>query len=200
MFAELSNRQLPDNVYINPEIIEKARYTGTLVQGIVSNISFSLSEFVFKYFMVLSGRTIFYSDMSVDDLERLQPRWANLDEMKTGVPRIASAWLRPVFARTKLGVHYLRAHCPLTTSAHEGLCFSYNVSARIIKFINNNLDIAEDIYATKTVVEEFSLQTIAIHERDETNLDYGFIYIGHGTTEVCDYKIKDRYVRKIAWE
>ena len=138
--------------------------------------------------------------MSVTDLERLQPRWANLEEMKTGRPAVASAWLRSRFARTKLGIHYLRAQCPLTTSAHEGLCFPYNVAARIRKFINNNLDIAEDLYATKTVVEEFSLQTIAIHERDEANLDYGFVYIGHGTTEKCDYKKKDRYVRKIAWD
>ena len=64
MFHELNKLELPNNVFINPEIINKARFHGSLTHGIVSNMNYAIHHFDFKYFLILSGRTIFYKKMT----------------------------------------------------------------------------------------------------------------------------------------
>ena len=58
MFNELKKIKLPKNIFINPEIINKKRYHGSLTHGIISNMRFAnkLCNFTiyFEYF------TIFY--------------------------------------------------------------------------------------------------------------------------------------------
>lgn len=52
MYKLLKDMVLPSNIYINDDIIEKQRCTGTLAQGIVSNIRYSIKNFNFDYFII----------------------------------------------------------------------------------------------------------------------------------------------------
>ena len=63
MFEELSKKTFPNNVYINPEIINKKWAHGSLTHGIVSNMEYA-KRFDYKYFLILSGRTIFYRKLN----------------------------------------------------------------------------------------------------------------------------------------
>jgi hypothetical protein len=80
MFHELQKMEFPSNIFINPIIINKKRFHGSLTLGIISNMSFALENMIFKYFIVISGRTMFYKKMSLENLDVLQKKWSNLDE------------------------------------------------------------------------------------------------------------------------
>ena len=52
MYNKLIYTILPPNVLINNVVINKERFTGTLTQGIYSNIQYAIEHFIFKYFIV----------------------------------------------------------------------------------------------------------------------------------------------------
>ena len=70
IFNELNNIDLPKNIHINPEIIKKERFTGTITKGIISNMYYSINNFNFKYFLILSGRTVFYKKIGLENLDK----------------------------------------------------------------------------------------------------------------------------------
>jgi len=202
MYKELTAMKLPENVYINPEVIDKSFPkvpNGRLTKGIVSNMRYATENFSFRHIIILSGRTVFYRKMALDDLNRLTRRWSSMEERKASQiqPFENRDWIWPRFRNTQLAKYYLERGYRLEGSAHEGLCFSENVVRNIVKFLHAHPDIYEDLCNFHAGVEEFSLQTIASNEVDEENMEYGFSYIGHGVKEVCDVTMKDRYTCKI---
>jgi hypothetical protein len=80
MFKELLSIKLPDNIFINPEIIEKRRDHGSIIHGIVSNMNFALQNFSFKYFLILSGRTILYRELQTKNLDSQCKKWYSKEE------------------------------------------------------------------------------------------------------------------------
>lgn len=198
-----STIDMEHNVYLNPEILEKKRYHGSLTQGIVSNMKYSLEHFKFKYFVVLSGRTIFYRPINIQQFDSYfeKKKWKDLQERETvrGGAFPFMDWKWPSLKKTKLAKYYIDRNYTLIGEVHEGMCMSYNVIKNIVKFVDNNIEIINDLYNFNDCVEEFSLHTIASNEYDINNLEYGFIYIGNGSSEKCDYNDKDKYTRKISF-
>jgi hypothetical protein len=62
---------LPDNVYINPTIINKRLYHGSIAQGIYSNMVYALQHFKFNYFLVCSSRNFFENNLTIEKLNNL---------------------------------------------------------------------------------------------------------------------------------
>jgi len=241
MFHELNKIQLPNNVFINHEIINKARFHGSLTNGIVSNMNYAIHHFVFEYFLILSGRTIFYKKMTLENLYILNKKWNSIEEMQTTqksefnnmdtliigclgllndenwkiieenkknkknkvIQKIdgwwPDGWYWPYFKNTKLAQYYLNNGYRLECSYHEGLCFSYNVVNNILNFFNRNLEIKDDLFNFYCCVEEFALQTISHNEVDETNLEYGFSFIGQAncSPEYYDFERENTYLYKV---
>jgi hypothetical protein len=198
----LKTKVLPNNVYLNPQRINKKKLHGSLTKGIVSNMVYALQFFDFKYFIILSGRTIFYRQLtSVSDLERLQKKWTSLQERKVRMvgPPPENVWHWQSFKQTLLAQHYLKLGYTLHASAHEGLVFSGQVCRNVVSFLLQHKVIACNLFEHAWCVEEFGLQTIASNECNAQNLQYGFIYIGNGVDEEVDFTAKDKYTRKIAY-
>ena len=202
MYDTLSKNQILDkNIYLNPEIIEKKRYHGSLTQGIVSNMKYALDNFEFKYFLVISGRTIFYRPITIEilDVYFKTKKWSSLEEMKKvrSGQFTTNEWKWESLKQTKLAKYYIDNNYTLICEAHEGICFSYNVTKNIVEFLKNNLEITNDLYEFNDCVEEFSIQTIGSTECDVDNLEYGHVYIGNGSGNKFDSTNIDIYTRKI---
>ena len=198
MYYILTHISLPANVVINPEIIEKKRYDGSVTRGFVSNMEYALKTFNFRFFIVLSARTIFYKQLDLENLNRLQPKWANMEEREHICVRTftSNEWHWPTFKQTDVARHYLKRGYRLWISAHEGLCISVCVCRNIIAFFNKYPRIRDNLFHYKYCVEEFALQTIATNEVDP-NLEYGFLDLGHGVSDNYDPHATNKYTRKI---
>ena len=201
MYDLLSDTTLDNNIYLNPEIIQKSRYHGSLTRGIVSNMKYALDNFDFKYFVVMSGRTIFYRSITIDKFHSYfeKNKWSSLEEKESNIHGEFpfTDWKWPSFKNTKLAKYYMNNNYKLYSQAHEGVCFSYNVTKNIVLFLQNNLEIAEDLYNYNDCVEEFSLNKISSNECNINNLEHGFVYLGNGSGEGYNGNDHDRYMCKI---
>ena len=80
----------------------------------------------------------------------------------------------------------------LHKSAHEGVVLSYEASRAVKTFLEQHRNIAEDLTAFPSCVEEFGLQTIAANESDD-----GFLYVGNGVGDDYNAQAEDLFTRKI---
>jgi hypothetical protein len=184
MYNELKNKDLKlDNIiFINNEIINKKRFHGSLFHGIYSNIKYSLKNFNFKYFFILSSRNIFFQDIDILRLENL----FNLKDPPTQIDSLTydytdeSKWYHWVYIKhTKLAQYYMNKRANLYNSPHEGLVIKKSGCEVIYNFLNTHNHIKKDLFNTNTVSEEFALQTILKNETDDKtpllSLNYGSI-------------------------
>jgi hypothetical protein len=202
MFDILQDKKLEDNIHINPEIIEKSRFHGSLTRGIVSNMKYALENFKFSYFIILSGRTIFYRDLDIEKFKNYFSKkiWSSVEDMDINRQGFLDyrEWHWSSLIHTKLAQYYIYRNYKLAScGAHEGVCFSYNVAKNIIIFVENNPEIADDLYNFNHCVEEFSIHTISENEYDINNMEHGFVYIGNGPNNDWDQNNLDLYTRKI---
>ena len=206
MYNELKNITLPNYVYINPHVINKKRFHGSLFHGIVSNMNYSVNNFEFKYFLILSARTFFYKTLITNNLNTQLKVWNNIDEMKNNRIKIFnkdkwSYWpTTPAMLETKLIKYYLNLGYTPNKDAHEGMCFSNNVVSNILNFLSQNTEIRDELYNYEACVEEFALQTISYNEINLSNLEYGYINIGNGETNNYDKNAVNLYTKKIDYD
>jgi hypothetical protein len=204
MFNELKNKQLSNNVLINPEIMNKIYHHGSITNGIVSNMEYAKKiNLNYKYCIILSGRTVFYTKMNITDLDKLNKRWDNIEDrdivQKGDFPYMNWHW--PQYKCTLLAKYYLDKGYILFGCAHEGLCFSYNVVNNILNFLDDHLEIKNDIFNYNFILEEFALQTISAIEVNPSNLEYGYFNISHGTGDgFTNHSENNLYVYKIGFE
>jgi hypothetical protein len=192
MFRELSKRILPSNVYINPTIINKCRANGSLTHGIFSNMVYA-KRFNYKYFLVISGRTIFYRALS--DLDMLNDKYKNINNLELTQKEFTDhGWHWHDFNQTLLAKNYASLGYKLYASYHEGVCFTIEHVNAIIHFLNSNQEIKDDLFTFQCCVEEFSLQTIATNETKT-----GFMYIGNGCGENYNEDDINKYTKKILY-
>lgn len=209
MYKLLKDIVLPFNIYINDNIIEKKRCTGTLAQGILSNIRYSIKNFNFDYFIILSSRTFFYNIININNLisqqifcnedieEFKQTRAKSNDIEKLHTIYDMSYW-KPFHFTSKLVEYYYNNNGLIYGSPHEGLTFTSNVAFNIINFLDNHKDIEDDIYKLNSPAEEFALQTIAMNHINEDNREYGFLDIGNGTdTQHVPPTVMNKYTYKV---
>ncbi len=74
MFNELNKNIIIDDkikIIINPEIINKRRFHGSITQGIFSNLEYIINNNInFDYFLVLSSRTILTSSLNFEKIKK----------------------------------------------------------------------------------------------------------------------------------
>jgi len=174
MYEECKNTILPENVYINPEIINKQRNHGSMTHGIYSNMNYALDHFDFKYFIICSSRNFFDNNMKLEDLNKVVE--LNSDNHLRWKDYIAdyNEWHWPNFSKILLFKYYRKKNKELYGSAHEGLMFTYDGCTKIISFLESNSDIKNDLFNFEGCVEEFALQSIAVNSGDS------FYDIGNG--------------------
>ena len=178
MYNELKHIQLPTNVIINDEVINKNRYTGTLTQGIHSNMVYALEHFNFKYFIILSSRNLFYKNLSIDNLNKNNKIYTNTKEIiELNNKQNYNTWHWPSFVNTQIAKYYIEKGLELSNSCHEGLVFHYFVCQNISLFLEKNENIKNDLFNFKHCVEEFALQTISLYEINKDNMYYGYTTI-----------------------
>jgi len=200
MYYILKYTSLPANVILNPEIIEKKRNDGSVTQGIVSNMEYAMKHYNFRFFIVLSARTVFYKQLDLENLNRLQPKWANMEEREKACigPFPARGWHWQTIKYTALAKHYRKSGYKLLGAPHEGICFSYGVIQNILAFFTTHPRIRDNTFTYKCVMEEFALQTIATNEVG-SNLEYGYLDLGHGVTDNYDPHVEDKYTHNIPY-
>lgn len=174
MYNECKNISLPNNVYINHEIINKQHDHGSLTRGIYSNITYSLKLFTFKYFIVSSSRNFFDNNMTLNDLDKVIKIGPNYDVNINFNDIEYIDWHWDTFKQTLLAKYFLDKKQKLYSSAHEGLMFTYDGCTKIVDFLENNTIIKDDLFNFPKCVEEFALQTIVV------NMGESFYYIGNG--------------------
>lgn len=184
MYNVLKDIILPGNVIINPEVIDKQRFHGSLTHGMYSNMKHSYENFDFLYFVILSSRNLFYNKLTISHLDSKQLICDNVDNFyqerhETDYSRY-HGWWWPKFLTTSLYKYFMSKNMKLSKSAHEGLVFHSNVCKNILLFLEENNDIRSDLFASNYCVEEFSLQTIASNLINLDDKYHGFVYIGHG--------------------
>jgi len=201
MMDSIKDERFQPNIIINPEIINNKNQLGLLCKGIVSNMSYALNNISFKYFLIISARTIFYRTLHLEYLDKMNKSWKSLDErdMIRKSPFNETGWGWPKFMQTDLGKYYLSKGYRLEASAHEGLCFNKDVIINIVRFLKKNEIIENNIY-TIICSEEFALTTIAMNEADPVNLSYGYLYLGNGVYESWDPNDQAKYTRKIKFD
>jgi hypothetical protein len=205
MFHELNNKSLFNNVLINPEIINKIRYHGSLTNGIISNMEYAKKIYLnYKYCIILSGSTVFYTKMNIIDLEKINKRWDNIEDRENSIKGDFTDmhWHWSKFRGTLLAKYYLFMGYKLFGCTHEGLCFSYNVVKNILNFLDDHLEIKNDIFNYNWCVEEFVLSTISSIEVNLSNLEYGYSLISHGcrTGYIDHNNLNNKYLFKIDFE
>lgn len=168
MFDECNKNKLPDNVYINNIILNKKKYHGSLTEGIYNNMLYALEYFTFKYFIICSSRNYFDNNMTLYDLDNVIKQPIHMIDYNYTV------WHWPTFINTKLAKFFINQNKKLYSSSHEGLLFTYSCIQKIVHFLENNLEIKNDLFNFEASVEEFALQSIAI------NIEDNFYYIGNG--------------------
>lgn len=168
MLGEAKKYGLPSYVYLNPNIIEKRRYHGSICKGIYSNMVWSLDNYDFTYFIILSSRTFFYRDITVADLNKFPKNEVQYMAKNT------VGWWWPRFRTTKLFKEFRMGG--FAKCAHEGLVFHSLACKDMVDYLTMHPKIRGDLFEHRSCVEEFALQTLSLKAG---KMD-GFRYIGRG--------------------
>lgn len=186
MLNVLHQYNLPSNVHVNPVFINKRRYHGSLLEGIISNMKMSLSNYEFKYFLILSSRTFFYNYI-LDESEFKKHIFRNHLKLNKKENFTHRKW-----KYTKLYEYVLKNRLYFSTSRHEGLCFDYETCFKLLWFFEINPYIFDNLITFAYCVEEFGLQTIC------SNLNLPYFNINNDQkSKQCDiYKLTNQIIRK----
>lgn len=184
------------NILNNPRIIlhktsmQKYRFHGTLTKGIYANMILALEEFNFDKFVVLSSRNMFYNTLESKCMDRIpivQPK------QRADATNLCQ-WHWPKFRKTALGTFFIKHNLFLQQCFHEGLTFCSGACKAIHKFLQSHPNIRNDLFQSRSCVEEFALQSICL------NFHGPYYHIGNFTMKDDTNRIKslpkDRYVYK----
>lgn len=167
-----NNIIINEDLVVNPEIINKKRFHGSLTKGIYSNMVYAITNFSFKYFLIMSSREFFYRELNkIEDIEKTKLNKLNdynkvsIWDGKNGIS----------FKETKLFKYIINNKLYFARCGHEVLTFNYDSCLYINQFLEKESEIREDIFNYNHCVEEFSLQTICCNYSD-------FYNIGNGTS------------------
>jgi hypothetical protein len=176
MLTTLSSIELPPYAAVNPTPINKKRFHGSITQGIVANLRLA-AEQEFDHFLILSASSKLALPLSIRNIragygmckKHVQNsclgqlcRLSHCGYIRTWPhAKKNGPWLFGAFATTALGKHVLAQKGKLIGSRHEGLVIDRATGLKILKFLDEHPDIADDLYNTENAVEEFALQTLA---------------------------------------
>ena len=192
MYESLSsNNNIKQNnkIIINKEYFEKKRFTGLLFKGIYKNLQLSLKKFKFKYFIILSSRNLFYNLLTVEKIDELfKSFYKNQDNIKITNYNNLNNWGHwNKIKKLKVSKLLKSKNANFKHSAHEGLVIKYKTCKSINSFFFNKNDMLIELFNSKTVAEEFIIQTLALLNKD------GYINIGRWTAGNHDIKNKKNW-------
>lgn len=184
MYNILQNETL-EYVIVNPEIIDKKRFHGSIVNGIYSNMKYSVENLIFSHFLVLSSRCFFYN--TLNDLNFFYNNNITYGENKQIINY--ASWHWPSFSKTLLFAA-CQNYDNIANSLHEGICFSFGVCQNIIHFLETNQEIKKDLFNFNHCVEEFALQTISVNYTGNNDAK-GYCSLIHPGTIVNNYTFEE---------
>ena len=205
MYNEITNNEYIkklNNVIINNDYLEKKRYHGSILKGIYLNMKYSMKDYNYKYFIVLSSRNLFYNKLNIDILNINKHKYT-INELKKYCSYVVGDKRRPRYYKIKADSiwnnmkdslffkYIVSKNLPFYTSEHEGLTLDFISTNYIINFLDNNSDMRDEIFNLSCACEEIILQTIA-------NIKYHNYNIGNGVNTNNDIKKlpKEKYVYK----
>jgi len=173
MFEECGKMELPSNVYIHPEPLNKSTWHGSLMHGIYNNMVYSLNNFRFDFFIVASSRNMFENDLQdLNHVISYNKPYGHEDPRPWSEKK--NTWRWPILAETLLVKYVIEnGHEPFLCP-HEGLLFTGAGCEKIVEFLESHADIRDDLFIFNAPIEEFALQTISVMVGDN------FYYIGNG--------------------
>ena len=142
-------------IFINNDHSNKKRFTGSILRGICMNMQYTLSNFMFDYFIILSQRTFFYKIFDDKIISKLKKGYYSSPK---------NNWFKTNYKNTKL-YKLLKSKkknrsIKISTSPHEGLLLTKKMVIFIDNFFKEHRDIKNDLYNFKEPVEEFGIQTL----------------------------------------
>ena len=190
IFDRLQNEPLYDNkikIIINPEIINKQRFTGTLTHGIFSNLKYIVeNKIIFDYFIVISSRNFFKTKISMEIINNrmihTKTKWLEMSKLNKKFFHNSNYYHYKVCEKTM--EHECSEPIPdwyfndnriketkwfdkfkndfelIIGGKHEALCFTNIVIKNMYNYMINNNETMEEIYNNKCCVEEIVLQTL----------------------------------------
>lgn len=139
----------------------------------MSNIEFSFEICKnYSYFLILSSRNLFYNELTLKKINNADYIFSDLH------PEKCVGWHWGGFSKTKLFQYCVEKKYNLLSSAHEGLCFDYDICKNMVIFLNENSAVKNDLFNISCCCEEFALQTIS---RFSSENKKSFKYLGHGS-------------------
>jgi len=168
MFEELS--QVNDDRFdINPDHFDKKRVHHSVIDGlleaIISNIDFSINNYDFDYFLIMSPTDFFYQVLE-DESDITKNKMLSVK----GPPSASNpglsknynlhSWMLKNCKNTKLYQLIKSNNFFYAASAAWGTVFLRESCVKIMNFFAENRDILDDLKSTNHCLEEFALQTI----------------------------------------
>ena len=140
MYDKLSNNEYIkklDNVIINSDYLEKKRFHGSILKGIYFNMKYSMKDYNYKYFIVLSSRNLFYNKLNIDILNINKQKYT-INELKKHCSYVVGDKRRPRYYKIKadslwnmkdsLFFKYIESKSlPFYISEHEGLTLDFKL-------------------------------------------------------------------------
>jgi len=135
---------------------------------------YALNKFNFDFFIVASSRNMFTNELKLEDLKYLVNKGEQHIEDDKPWEEKKNTWHWPKLINTLLVKHYIYSNREMYVSPHEGVVYTKNGCRKIIKFLNENQEIRQDLFQFESVIEEFAFQTISMNNGEN------FYYIGDG--------------------
>ena len=205
-------------IIINPDTINKRRFTGTIANGVFSNIKYIIeNNIVFDYFLILSSRTIFADTLTKNKIDEqlISTKEKIIDLINNNTYKnkvhvynkfnhfslldkenIHGFWYfhDKRIVNSKWYNKFISDFDIIIGGKHEGLCMDSTVIMNMYNYDKNNREIMDDIWASNWFTEECILQTLAFQCRRKNNLSYSFIKqaivagTGHNKRNIDDFE------------
>jgi hypothetical protein len=159
---ELKNTDLFQ--YCNPISIDKRRFHGSILKGVVHNIKYALDcngpkgRPVFQWVLVMSARTRFAKVLLERDICRLLQRFPKQPPsfFFNGLPRNVKWWHWPKITRTAISQTIEDDH--RVGGRHEGLLLTRNACDHVVQRMVSQID----AYDENCAMEEWVLQSLSM--------------------------------------
>ena len=169
MYELLRNAE-PENVILNPNIIEKRRFHGSLFQGIFENMKLAYHTSEFDYFLVLSARSFFFRKLDLNTIDTFYE-----DSKCTAaygcdfIPRTEKhkrewpAMMWKPFSNSDFYSFLQKNKFKYQKGLHPGLLLTHENCELILSFFDQHKDLYESVINTQAPMEEIVIQSILLN-------------------------------------
>jgi hypothetical protein len=129
----------------------------------------ALSNYNFKYFVVLSSRTFFYNNVNVNVFDICEKITKTNGISYNELNKNGQHWKR--ILKTNLSEYLKNNNLKFMQGPHEGLVLDKKICHHVMDFLNNNKSIKNNLFCYDSCVEEFSFQSIALIYGEYININ-----------------------------